>query len=195
MNMKFISFTLLITALLACSNKTTETQTQVKPQQETTEVATPPAQPEVATDTLNAVNSGAPEYMNLQLQGYGVDNINLSSLHGEVIFLNHWGSWCGPCRMEMPSIQELYNNYGDKVKFVMVASEKRPGAHIPYIEKEGFTFPVYSMLSPASTEIKPKAFPATIIIDKTGKIRTNDVGAANWNSPNVHEFLDKLLAE
>ena len=196
MKINIIALSLILISFASCDKKSESVQTQspttvteVVETPQKTEVEEMPATTEVVT------NTAAPEYMNLDLQGFGVPNTNLNSFYGEVVFLNHWGSWCGPCRMEMPSIQKLYDKYGDKVKFVMIASERRPGAHVPYIEKEGFTFPVYVMNSPISTEIKAKGFPTTIVLDKTGKIRTNDVGAADWNSPNVHAFLDELLAE
>ncbi|MDO5655846.1 MAG: TlpA disulfide reductase family protein [Flavobacteriaceae bacterium] len=185
---------------LSCNNKTETVEntsviveeTSQSPITSTEEI---PQTSEITVETTAPVTSAAPEFMNLGLQGYQVPDINLNELHGQVVFVNHWGSWCGPCRIEMPSIQSLYDKYGEKVKFVMIATERRQGAHIPYLEKEGYTFPVYTMTTPASTEIKPKGFPTTIILDKQGKIRTNDVGAANWDAPSVHEFLDKLLAE
>lgn len=152
-----------------------------------------PVQPD--TPSGGETSSVAPTYMNIELEGYLVPDINLNQFHGKVIFLNHWGSWCPPCRIEMPSIQALYDKYGDQVEFVMIASERRRGAHIPYLEKEGYTFPVYLPRSPISTEMKARAFPTTIILDKKGKVRSNDVGAADWNAPGVHQFLDQLLAE
>ena len=192
-----ISVSIFLNLFLACNNQVVDKSetAAVTTQSNNVEIVAPENQDIASVDTTTSQFSNAPEFYNLELQGYGVPNINLKELYGEVIFLNHWGSWCGPCRMEMPSVQELYNLYGEKVKFVMIATEKRPGAHVPYIQKEGFTFPVYSMLSPVSSEIKPKGYPTTIILDKKGEIRTYEVGAANWNSENVQKYLDKLLAE
>ena len=201
MKIKILAASFLAFVFFGCDKSADNAQTSVVTETNTTEIVTepapsPPAPAATAPETVTtAASTAAPEYMNLDMQGFGVPNTNLNSMYGEVIFLNHWGSWCGPCRMEMPSIQSLYDKYGDKVKFVMIATERRPGAHVDYIEKEGFTFPVYSMISPASTEIKPKGYPTTIILDRKGQIKTYDVGAADWNAPNVHEFLDKLIAE
>ena len=197
MNLRSLFYFVFILALLgSCNDKSSEATIVAEDETRNEqgmgdEGSAVPATQESSTVTSTA----APEYMNIELEGFGTPNANLKDFHGEVIFLNHWGSWCPPCRMEMPSIQELYNDYGEKVKFVMIATEKKKGAHVPYIEKEGFTFPVYSALSPISTEMKARAFPTTIIIDKTGKVRINDVGAADWNAPSVRQLLDGLLAE
>ena len=186
-------FTFLLTILWSCKNKTQPVVEENKKEQviEGT-AATPVEDKETAPATST---TGAPEYMNIDLQGFGTPDANLNNFYGKVVFVNHWGSWCPPCRMEMPSIQQLYNDYGDKVEFVMIAMEKKQGAHVPYIEREGFTFPVYTALSPIVTEMKPRAFPTTIILDKEGKIRINDVGAKDWNAPQVREMLDELLAQ
>lgn len=194
MNLKnLFYFVLVIIFLWSCKEDAQQTPVaseEKKEQQVIEGIRATPVKPEES-----GVAVEAPTYMNIDLEGYLVPDINLSQFHGKVIFLNHWGSWCPPCRIEMPSIQALYDKYGDQVEFVMIASERRRGAHIPYLEKEGYTFPVYLPRSPISTEMKARAFPTTIILDKQGKVRSNDVGAADWNAPDVHAFLDALLAE
>ena len=45
-----------------------------------------------------------------QLQGLDGENVSLSSLRGKPIMLNFWATWCGPCRMEMPYIQEVFDD-------------------------------------------------------------------------------------
>lgn len=201
MNIKNLFYLLAVVAVLgACKEESkvettptaTETQDASGDQVIEGEKAVPVEKEEVATTPSS---SAAPDYMNISLKGYGVKDANVQDFLGKVVFVNHWGSWCPPCRMEMPSIQELYNKYGDQVEFVMIATEKRPDAHVPYIEKEGFTFPVYTATSPISTELKPRAFPTTYVLDKTGKIRVSDVGAKDWNADQVHQMLDGLLAE
>ncbi|MDO5510055.1 MAG: TlpA disulfide reductase family protein [Weeksellaceae bacterium] len=188
---KFIIILLAFIAFTACDQKTETTTVQP--------VETPPSAPveqaPAEVPPTAVVNESAPAYMNVGLKGFKVPDTNLSSTMGEVVFINFWGSWCGPCRMEMPSIQALYDNYGDKVKFVTIAVERRPGAHIEYINSNGFTFPVYEATDPIETDLKPKGFPTTLILNKKGEIVVKDVGAADWNAKSVHEILDRLLAE
>lgn len=188
-------FILIVSFLGACKEESKiETPTEETRKDQVIEgVKATPVKKE--TPAATTTSTGAPSYMDIDLKGYGVPDANVQDFHGKVVFVNHWGSWCPPCRMEMPSIQSLYDDYGDKVEFVMIAMEKRQGAHVPYIEKEGYTFPVYTALSPIVTEMKPRAFPTTIILDKQGQIKISDVGAKDWNAPQVRELLDELLAQ
>ena len=48
-----------------------------------------------------------------------------SDLKGKVVFLNFWATWCPPCVAEFPAIQELYNEYGHRIEFVLISSEEQ----------------------------------------------------------------------
>lgn len=198
MKLKNLFYLILIISFLGACKEESKVETTAAEETKKEQViegvkATPVKKDDKVETSVSA--TGAPSYMDIELKGYGVPDANVQDFHGKVVFVNHWGSWCPPCRIEMPSIQSLYDDYGDKVEFVMIAMEKRQGAHVPYIEKEGYTFPVYTALSPIVTEMKPRAFPTTIILDKQGQIRISDVGAKDWNAPQVRELLDELLAQ
>lgn len=182
---------------LAISCNKTAVEKQNQQTQKETQVATVTEEEDIVEPktTQKQFSPDVPSYMNIELKGYGSPDTNLANFYGEVIFVNYWGSWCPPCRMEMPSIQSLYDKYNGQVKFVTVAFEKRPGSHIAFIDKTGYTFPVYEVTSPLEPKMKAQGFPTTFIIDKKGKIKAKDVGAADWNAPQVHKLLDKLLAE
>ncbi len=203
--MKIIQFVLLssVMAFSACKKQQeNESTTQAV---ETLNKTKESKKQEIVNDKKEAVENVAevaktiPEdvsYLNVDLKGFNTDDINLADLRGNVIFLNHWGSWCPPCRREMPSIQALYDGYKDKVKFAMVATERRPGMLQQFMEKEKYTFPVYEPNSPMATKIKPQGgFPTTMILDKNGVIKAQHVGAADWNTPEVHKLLNELLSQ
>lgn len=70
----------------------------------------------------------------------------ISSKSGKPIVLNVWASWCTHCDTEMADYQKLYDEYGDKVEFVMLNlndTAGEPAAAREYIEKGGYTFPIY----------------------------------------------------
>ncbi len=113
----------------------------------------------------------------------------------KVIFLNFWATWCGPCLKEMPDIQKLYTDYGEKVGFFLVTQEKTAKVNA-FLQKKRYTFPIYfTDKGDIPDEIASKSMPTTYIIGKSGKIARAETGAANWNGSEVRNLLDSLLAE
>lgn len=120
-------------------------------------------------------------------------NVDLSQLKGKVIFLNFWATWCPPCIAEMPNIQKLYDKYKDNndIAFFMVSNEKQETVR-KFIQKKGYTFPVYT-----NSFRLPKAFdyssiPTTFVISKDQKIVIHATGAEDWSSRAMFEIMDKL---
>ncbi|SDW89130.1 Thiol-disulfide isomerase or thioredoxin [Lutibacter oricola] len=141
----------------------------------------------------NVEDSKKIDTYNWSLKGLNTDSVNFNEFENRVVFVNFWATWCPPCRAEMPMLQELYNDYKDKVKFVFVTSENLNEVNT-YFKKENYKLPVYN-----STSIPPKLFtetnsiPASYLIDKRGNIIIDKVGSANWNSDKVRTLLDDLL--
>jgi thiol-disulfide isomerase/thioredoxin len=119
--------------------------------------------------------------------------VPFSSLKGEVIFLNQWATWCPPCRAEMPSIEKLYQKYGDRVRFVMLTNED-PQTVSAFMQRHGYTFPV-SYGAVAGSALSSRSIPATAILSRGGEIIVNKKGAVNWNARKIRKLLDRLLAE
>lgn len=102
----------------------------------------------------------------------------LSAYKGKVVFLNFWATWCGPCRSEMPHIEELYEEYGKNqgdVVFLGVATpggqEKSKNGIQDFLSQNGYTFPtVFDTAGDVRDEYYISAFPTTFMIDKDGKI-------------------------
>lgn len=113
---------------------------------------------------------------------------------GKVVFVNFWATWCPPCIAEMPSIQKLYDDYNDKIEFLLVTND-------PYIEinkflnENNYSFEIYRPLSFNANLFDVSTIPRTFLIDKTGKIIIDETGAANWNSEKVRNAIDNLLKE
>jgi len=92
----------------------------------------------------------------------------------------------------MPGMQDLYNQYGDRVTFLFVAHDE-PERVRDFIEKNGYTFPVYFEMNSAPEELGSNSLPTTYVIDSKGRIAVEKVGAADWNSKKVRNLLDDLL--
>lgn len=133
-----------------------------------------------------------PENWNWKLTGPQGEDLTFASLKGEVIFLNQWATWCPPCRAEMPSIEKLFLDYGDRVRFVMLTSED-PQKVQEYTRKHGYTFPVYfgQVAGPA---LSTRSIPSTVVISRSGEILIQKNGAFNWNARKIRKLLDRALS-
>jgi thiol-disulfide isomerase/thioredoxin len=131
----------------------------------------------------------------LDLQGQPV---HLSTLRGQVVLLNFWASWCYPCRVEMPSMQALYQEHRSKGFTILAIASDTQGQAIvrPFVEQYRLTFPV--LLDPddiVGTRLGLQGLPTSYLLDRQGQIVRVELGARDWNSPAVRHLLALLLAE
>src|SRR4051794_35506997 len=96
--------------LAACQKHETPQKPANQPKPSVSEKSTPPpATP--ATDTDSAVGTNMPAYKAELLDGKSFD---VAAEHGNVVFLNLWATWCGPCRFEIPELQKLHTDNAAK---------------------------------------------------------------------------------
>ncbi len=122
--------------------------------------------------------------------------IDVKEFKGKTIFLNLWATWCGPCRMEMPSIQNLYNQVdNEKIMFIMLSIDQQRdlGKVKSYIKDKEFTFPVYTPASILPNQLQVGMIPTTFVIDPEGRIVASERGAANYDTPEFKALLEKLV--
>jgi thiol-disulfide isomerase/thioredoxin len=121
--------------------------------------------------------------------------IKLTDLAGKVVFLNFWATWCGPCRMEMPSMEALYQELKDEgLEILAVDVQEGKKDVTDFIASYKLTFP--AVLDPAGNIAAIygiEAFPTTYIIDRNGNIITRVVGAVNWTTPELVNAFRTLL--
>ena len=122
------------------------------------------------------------------------NSYNFDDYEGEIILLNFWATWCPPCIAEMPSIQELYSDYKDKIQFVLISNESTDIID-DFLTKNDYSFNVYKSLSVYPDDFDVSAIPRTFLIDRNGAIHIDKSGAANWNSTKVRALIDQLLLE
>ncbi|MFC6996047.1 TlpA family protein disulfide reductase [Rufibacter roseus] len=138
----------------------------------------------------------APKMVGTGFKITGLDGktVNFETLKGKVIFLNVWATWCPPCVAEMPNIQSLYNKlYSNKIAFVMLSVDRGGMGKVKkYIEKKGYTFPVYLPHSNFPEEFQSPSIPTTYIISPEGKIVATQVGMAAYDTKEMREYLLQL---
>ena len=122
---------------------------------------------------------------------------NTSSLRGKVVFINFWASWCPPCRAEFPSIEALYSRFGNDstVFFLMINEDDNPAAAKAYLEKEGFSVPLYKTTYTVPGKIYTGTLPTTVVLDKRGKVRFRHEGFANYASEKFIRQVEELIRE
>ncbi len=121
----------------------------------------------------------------------------LADYKGQVVLLNIWATWCGPCQAEIPSLQKLYQAYGDKgLKLVAVSIDDQVDEDSirAFAKHFGVTFEV---LNDRSHEIErayqATGYPETFIIGKEGSIRRKWIGPDDWSSPGNRALIAQLL--
>jgi thiol-disulfide isomerase/thioredoxin len=123
------------------------------------------------------------------------DTISLTDLTGKVIFLNFWATWCGPCRMEMPSMEALYRRFkyeGFEILAVDVRENQKDVS--AFLNELGLSFPAaLDTKGDIASIYAIDAFPTTYIIDRNGRIITRLVGAINWETPELIGLFEALL--
>ena len=113
----------------------------------------------------------------------------------KIAFVNVWATWCGPCNMEMPGIQKLYDKYKahEKVAFYIISDEDSETVN-PFITRKGYNLPFYQYAGTYPAALDGNAIPRTYIIHK-GKILIEEIGASQWDRPEIIDLIEKQLAE
>lgn len=107
------------------------------------------------------------------LQSTAGQQVSLAQFKGDVVMINFWASWCGPCRQEMPLLQSIYQKYKD-MGFTLIGVNVEPDAKTAnaWLKATPVSYPVlYDPQSKVSQLYQVQAMPTTVIIDRTGTVR------------------------
>ncbi len=124
-------------------------------------------------------------------------NIKLSELRGQVVMLNFWASWCGPCRKEMPILEKIHKKYkrlGFTLLGVNVEENSRDAKN--YLKDVRVTFPIlFDNRQRVSKMYNVSAMPTTVIIDRNGNKRFLHKGYKAGYENDYKKQIKKLLRE
>ena len=134
------------------------------------------------------------EELSFELFSTDGKELKIKDLLDKPLFVNVWATWCGPCVAEFPEIEKLYNDYGNKVEFIILSYEKFKKI-LDFRKRKGYKFHMHTNLTGARGIWNIQAYPTSSIISKLGKIRAYQKGAGKWNNSEVRSLLDELIAE
>jgi len=143
----------------------------------------------------NSVRVGdeAPNFHLRDLQGRVV---SLSQFRGKVVLLNFWATWCGPCRIEMPAMEQLYRTLPRKDFEILAVSTDPQGTAVtrPFQQDMGLTFPILHDPDMRTGLIYgTRTLPLSFMVDRGGVVRKKIFGARDWDSPEARELIRMLM--
>jgi peroxiredoxin len=146
------------------------------------------------------VGSRAPRYAAATLSG---DSIHLEALKGHVVLVNVWALWCPPCLREMPSLQRLFERYGQQGLRVLAVNVDNamfgadPAELVrAFINRNGLTFDV--VLDPENrieSAFQVPGLPMTYLVDERGRIRQKILGGRDWDADVMQAEIRALLED
>ena len=132
--------------------------------------------------------------------------LTLTTFGGKLILLNIWATWCLPCRIEMPSMERLYQEIGEDGFEIMAVSidaelggfdlAGRPGGDIQvFADSLGLTFPMLHDPSGGIERLyRTTGVPETFLIGRDGILYKKVAGGTEWDAPQHKELIQRLLA-
>ena len=139
------------------------------------------------------VGDEAPNFILRDLAG---NAISLSQLRGKVVLLNFWATWCGPCRVEMPAMEQLYRTLPRGEFEILAVSTDAQGATVtrPFQKRMGFTFPIlHDSGYRVGLAYGGRTIPVTFMVDRQGVVRQKIFGARDWDSPEARDLIQALM--
>jgi cytochrome c biogenesis protein CcmG/thiol:disulfide interchange protein DsbE len=144
------------------------------------------------------VGTRAPDF-----QAFTLDSVprvkSLADFHGQVVLLNFWATWCEPCRVEMPSIERLHEQYGPKGLKIVAVSIDEPGTDAQiraFVREFGLKFEIlHDPQNRITDDYDLGGYPETFVLGRDGIIRKMMMQVTNWDSPENRALIARLLTE
>lgn len=135
----------------------------------------------------------APDFTLKTLSG---ETFHLSDLKGKKVVLNFWATWCPPCKIEMPHLQEYHEQYAKEEDFVIVGvnlthTEVSKEKVKQFVDSYELTFPILLMEEKGVDDLyQILTIPSTFMIDSEGRIQNHIVGPLDQNK--LEEYVSNL---
>jgi cytochrome c biogenesis protein CcmG, thiol:disulfide interchange protein DsbE len=139
-------------------------------------------------DHPNQVGKPAPDFSVAD----GSRTIALDNFRGRVIVLNFWATWCAPCVEEIPSLDQLQRAM-PQIVVLGISTDEDAGAYGQFMTEHPVKFATIRDGAQHSNALYGTfRFPETYVIDRQGRIRRKFIGAQNWTTPEILQYLSHL---
>lgn len=133
-------------------------------------------------------------FPDLEFAGADGGAVRLSQLKGNVVLLNVWATWCGPCRLELPIVQRFYDQYSDRNFVVVAVNIDADRARIaPFLKRYNISFPVYYASPEDAGQMTAAGIPSTFLIGADRTLIQNWVGYSADTENNWKQLIEKHL--
>jgi peroxiredoxin len=154
----------------------------------------------VLADAGAAVSAGRGSLLGLRAPDFALRDmkgnyVSLTALRGKVVVLNFWATWCPPCKLEMPSLNRLHNDYLARgLEVIAVSTDSSDKGIRNYTgelhlnlrilrDRDGRLSKLYGVYS----------LPTTFVIDQSGMVVLRYMGEQDWDSPKIRAKIEALL--
>ena len=118
--------------------------------------------------------------------------VNLKDYRGKTVVLNFWATWCAPCLDELPSLQALQKQM-PQVQVLAVSIDADPDAYQAFLKQYDISLlAIRDGSQGANLRFGSVKVPETFVIDRNGIVRRKFIGATEWTSPEVLQYLAKV---
>jgi TonB family protein len=138
------------------------------------------------------VGRPAPDFKLRDLDG---EDVQLASLRGKVVLLDFWATWCGPCRMTMPKLNHLFQQFQKKEVVILgINEDEDPQTVRRFIRDNGYEYPILLTArgDPVIESYLARSLPTMVIIDKNGVIADYRVGYGSATEEMLRENLVRI---
>src|SRR5215471_7299365 len=131
-----------------------------------------------------------PTFPDLEFAGAEGGAVRLSQLKGNVVLVNVWATWCGPCRLELPVVEKMYDPYSDR-NFVVVSVDVDADRNriAPFMKRYNISLPIYYASPEDAGQMTALGIPSTFLLGPDRMLLDNQVGYA----PQVEERWKQLI--
>ncbi|GLQ30048.1 TlpA family protein disulfide reductase [Litoribrevibacter albus] len=145
---------------------------------------------------MNLASAGQ-QASDFALRSVADGNIRLSEYYGDVVMLNFWATWCGPCKQELPILEQLQKKFKRAGFTVLAINVDTPDVDVSgYLKEFNLSYPV--LLDESHSVVKEyniRAMPGSVFLSRDGEVRHVHLGYQEGDQQKYEQIIEALLKE